>query len=317
MHTTMGVKLLNTFLRNNCKNSIHKVDLNALSESIIAIDTSIYLYRFKGDNALKEYIFTMCGLFYKYNIVPLFVFDGKPPKEKYKELRQRAEEKRKAEDKYNRLKEQLSGLSESDKQEVELKLDKLRKKFIRITKADIQNVKKIIQGYGFSYIDAVGEADVLCSYLAIHKKVDYCLSEDMDMFVYGCPNIIRYFSLLHHNCVVYNLENILKQLNINHTHFQEMCIMSGTDYNRNSKTLYTYYNKYLEFKKDEPCNSFIDYICNKYNYTDKKKLHKTHDMFLIKDRNDLLTFKKLKIKNGIIMYNSLYEIMEEDNFIFL
>jgi len=50
--------------------------------------------------------------------------------------------------------------------------------------------------YGVSYIDADGEADQLCASLVLKNKVYACLSEDMDLFVYGCPRVLRYLSFI-------------------------------------------------------------------------------------------------------------------------
>ena len=79
----MGIKHLNQYLQNNCKNSIKQIGFSELKYKKIVIDTSIYLYRFLGENALLENFYLMISIFREYNIIPLFVFDGKPPKEKY------------------------------------------------------------------------------------------------------------------------------------------------------------------------------------------------------------------------------------------
>jgi hypothetical protein len=50
------------------------------------------------------------------------------------------------------------------------------------------------------------------------------------MFVYGCNRVLRYFSLINHNAVLYDYENILKELKIEHDVFKEICVLSGTDY---------------------------------------------------------------------------------------
>ena len=42
----------------------------------------------------------MCSLFKRYNITPIFVFDGKPPKEKRKELDERRNARKEAYRKY-------------------------------------------------------------------------------------------------------------------------------------------------------------------------------------------------------------------------
>ena len=57
---------------------------------------------------------------------------------------------------------------------------------------------------GISYYQAKGEADKLCAKLVNKNKVFACLSEDMDLFVYGCPKVLRYISLLNKNVIMYD-----------------------------------------------------------------------------------------------------------------
>ena len=52
----------------------------------------------------------------------------------------------------------------------------------------------------------------------------------MDLFAYGSPIILRYLSLSQHTCILYNLNLILKKLNINKKDFQLICVLSGNDY---------------------------------------------------------------------------------------
>ena len=85
----MGIKYLNKHLQSNCSNSIKNISLHELSGKKIVIDTSIYLYRFLGENALLENFYLMISIFREHNILPLFIFDGKPPKEKEELLKQR------------------------------------------------------------------------------------------------------------------------------------------------------------------------------------------------------------------------------------
>ena len=81
----MGIKYLNRFLKEECKDSIKLISLKELSCKKIAIDISIYLYKYAADNTLIENIYLMLSIFRHYKIIPIFIFDGKPPSEK-KEL---------------------------------------------------------------------------------------------------------------------------------------------------------------------------------------------------------------------------------------
>ena len=190
----MGIKYLNRFLQENCKESIRKVNLYELSGKKVVIDTSIYMYRYLGEEALLENIYLMINIFRLNNIIPLFVFDGKPPKEKENLLKERKENKKKAEEKYNELQNQLL---DGQNAKIEEQMNQLKKEFIRLHHTDIKDVKLLIQSLGASYIEAPGEADKLCAKLVNKNLVYACLSEDMDMFVYGCKRVLRYLSLLN------------------------------------------------------------------------------------------------------------------------
>ena len=114
----MGIKHLNKFLRENCKNSIKCISMSELSGKKIAIDISIYLYKYVGDDSLIENMYLMISIFRYYNITPIFIFDGKPPTEKKELLKRRRENKLDAEKEYNRLRDCLQEIADdSDKQD--------------------------------------------------------------------------------------------------------------------------------------------------------------------------------------------------------
>ena len=79
----MGIHNLNKFLTNKCsEEAIYKVHLSSLKNKIIVIDTSIYMYKFLGQNKLIENFYLLVSILLHYKITPIFVFDGKPPPEK-------------------------------------------------------------------------------------------------------------------------------------------------------------------------------------------------------------------------------------------
>ena len=73
----MGVQHLNSLLRAHCTDGIRRITLGDLSGKKIAIDTSIYMYRFLEQGSLIENMFVLVNMLLKYNITPVFVFDGK------------------------------------------------------------------------------------------------------------------------------------------------------------------------------------------------------------------------------------------------
>jgi len=99
----MGIRNLNRYLKESCPDSIRCINLVELSGKRIAVDISIYLYRYEAENALLENMYVMLSIFRHYNIIPIFIFDGKPPPEKYELLKKRQENKTAAKNEYNKL----------------------------------------------------------------------------------------------------------------------------------------------------------------------------------------------------------------------
>ena len=249
----MGIKNLNKFLKENTKESIKLGHVSELNGKKIAIDISIYMYKFASEGTLIENMYLMLSIFRYYNVIPIFVFDGKPPAEKKELLKKRREDKKEAEEEFNELKNKLEinkNMEESEKQEIMNNMDMLKRKFVNVSKYDIENIKNLIRAYGATYYDAHGEADELCAMLTIKGKVWACLSEDMDMFVYGCSRIIRQISLLNHTCTLYDMSAILHDLKMDIRTFREIAVLSGSDYNTIEKIhLYKAFKLYSEYKK--------------------------------------------------------------------
>lgn len=328
----MGIKYLNKYLQTNCSNSIKQVSLNDLRDKKIVIDTSIYLYRFLGENALLENFYLMISIFREYNIIPLFVFDGKPPKEKNELLQQRKRDKLDAEQKYKelefRLKNRVDEIDDHERKELNESMELLKKDFIRLRHTDIENVKLLIQSYGISYIDAPGEADKLCAKMVCKNMAYACLSEDMDLFVYGCSRVLRYLSLLNRTVVMYNTKGMLHDLELTLDEFRSICIVSGTDYNtydnrdqhnnNNNKNIdllktLKYFKRYK--KTDGMCfykwlNDNTDYVSN------LDELYHIHSMFNLSEMPEYKQYETLKIMNGPINKSILMLVMEKEDFIF-
>ena len=72
----------------------------------------------------------MISLFRKYDIIPVFIFDGKPPAEKKDLLMARNSKKKEAELNYNNLKKKLEDdISEDEKQFIIDEMESERKNF--------------------------------------------------------------------------------------------------------------------------------------------------------------------------------------------
>jgi flap endonuclease-1 len=308
----MGIKYLNRFLRDNTVNAIKEVSFKEINGKTVAIDMSIYMYKFIADDTLIESVYSMLSIFQHYKIKPIFVFDGKPPPEKKDTLLKRRENRKNAQNEYNTLSEILSkdeSIDDQEKEKMIQKMNTLKKKSIQIKKSDTETVKKIITAFGESYCDASGEADELCAHLTLNKTAWAVLSEDMDMFVYGCPFVIRCMSLFSHTCILYDFSKILEELNITEKEFREICVFSGTDYTTDTKT----FNVFEKCIKEKNIN-FYDCFLKNREYIHKQEddeFIKNYRMFDLKDK----TFN-FKIIKSSMSKNEIIEILKTDGFLF-
>jgi 5'-3' exonuclease len=331
----MGIRYLNRFFKEEAMHAIKLMSLKQLSGKKIAIDISIYMYKYASENTLIENIYLLLSLLRNYNIIPIFIFDGKAPIEKKELLQKRKEDKKTAQEEYSILQNKLlinEDMDEIEKQEIMTNMDLLKRKFVHISKKDIEIVKRLIRAYGATYYDAPGESDEICALLTIKGKVWATLSEDMDMFVYGCPRVLRYMSLLNHTVVLYDTKSILETLGISQKDLREICVLSGTDYNsmndefKNSPNLYNtlkYFKKFSKEKKRREYNNeqnieFYYWLsCNTSYITNLDLLQKICDIFnLTKNHENIKKFEDIKISNSIILKQEIEEILKTDGFIF-
>jgi hypothetical protein len=338
----MGIKNLNRFFKDNAPESINFIELKELSGKKIAVDISIYMHKYASENALIENMYLMLSMFRHYNVIPIFIFDGKSPDAKKELLVKRKADKVYAQEEYNNIKNLLNtnaDMSDDEKKELKSSMVTLKRTLISLKNSDIENVKDLIRAYGATYYDAHGEADELCAMLTIKGKVWACLSEDMDMFVYGCPRVIRYLSLPNRSAVLYDLDGILKELGISQKELREICILSGTDYNIQTqnlnsnadsdssssleeRSLYDTLRYFQKYCNEKTRLDFYDWLIEKTDYiNDYNLLIKINKMFELNKENidnnvNIKVFENINIENGPIQNDLTKEILKKDGFIF-
>lgn len=287
IYVVMGILQLLKFVKNQCNNYSKTISLSELSGKTIVIDTSIYMYKFKLKGGLFENFYLLCMLLLEESIVPVFIFDGPNHYYKHKTLAHRYNKKKKAE-------EQLNNLNVYDKQ----KYKSIKNKMIRITKQDTDKVKDLLDTLGIMYIDAPYEADEICALMVLQKKAYACLSEDTDMFAYGCCNILRTLDLFKETVVLYNMPRILRCLHMSQTTFRELCILSGTDYNKSFGSMEMNYKRYKEFKESRTKKGFFEWLAEKEVIKGIIFLSKIYMKF------DLLAsnYSELKVFENITLY---------------
>ena len=239
----MGIKNLMKLIKDKSPNAITELDTSQFKNKKIAIDTSIILYQSviaiksksnlvgpTGNSTSHILGILLKTLYYlKINIIPVHIFDGKPPELKMKVLEDRFKIRQNAIDKLIEIDDKEKDKEKDDKDELS-DIDKLRliKQSISISQEEMSEVKEIVKLLGVPYIEAPQEADSQCAYLSRNDLVDYVASEDMDILTFGCKNLLKGF--MKRNMVNINLEMILSEMEINMDQFIDLCILLGCDY---------------------------------------------------------------------------------------
>jgi len=261
----MGIKSLLKFL-NNYPGIIQNMNIEDFRGKKIAIDISILIYqvviaiRNTGTdltNKQGEITSHILGLFnktivlIKRGIIPVYVFDGKPPSIKNKTLDNRRNIRKKALIKFN------SATTENEK-------IKYFKRTVYISKKQMDECRELLNLMGIPYINAPEEADSQCAYLAQTGLVDGVLTEDMDILTFGSPLIVRNLSSLKKNINQISLSKILDKLNFSHEQFIDFCLLLGCDYcdgiYLKPNEIYKLYSKFLDIKET------IKYLHDNNNY---------------------------------------------------
>ena len=294
----MGIRSLTYLIKTKGnEHSIEEKTLKDLKGKRIAIDASLFIYqsliniRNSGDtlkNKKGQNISHLYGIFIKtinllnYNIIPIYVFDGKPPKEK-KEI-------------INNRKKAVEECNEKLKVETDVdKINSLKKKTVRITYEHIDEIKELLSIMGVSYIHMEGEAEGLASELCRKKYVDYVMTEDMDSLVFGCPKLIRK-SIVKKNkdkdsISIFNLDSILDTFDMTHDEFINLCILCGCDYCSSIPKIGNI-TAFKLIKQHKNIENILEYnkLNKKYNIPDdyKDKFDISKKLFLIfKDKLDI------------------------------
>lgn len=318
----MGIKHLNRFLKENCsKNSIRKIEIQQLQGKQLVIDASIYMYKYMADDALIENMYQLISILLLNNIIPLFVFDGKPPPEKYDLITKRKEVKKIAEDKYSELLLKYENTDDkNEKQNMMKEMVELKNKFVRVTNKDKERVKELLTAFGIMYYESTNEADEVCAYMVKSGKAWGCLSDDMDMFVYGCTRVLRNISLINKTVILYETPNILKELCMTDIDFKQIMVLSGTDYNIDATTsldvTISWYSKYKSALNNikEKIPSFYDWLLVNSDYiTNIDDLRSICKLFTLEQDSSLDKFEIILKKRTD---RHLHNIMEKEGFIF-
>lgn len=308
----MGIKNLKYLINRYASNAIIEQYLGVYENRVIAIDLSIYLYRFIYKNGEPlELLAKQIMRLLKNKIIPLYIFDGKPPKAKNEILEERSEKRKKLyarqsqiklliEKSDNNLDDNIlnNNLSEDliNMSVVELKdeLDKIEKSIIIINDKIINDCKHLFTLMGVPYITANGEAESLCAKLIKEGFVYGCISEDTDILANGGKYFLQNFNVNNNKIIEYDLDKILESFDVTYEQFIDICILCKCDYTSSIKNIGVEkaYKFIKEYKNIEGVLEYID-------TENKKYIEKNKDIrYVVPEDFDYATARELFLTCG-------------------
>lgn len=315
----MGIKNLNKLLRSKCPNIYEEIHISEYSFKKVAIDISLYLCKFKticGDRWLSAFI-NLITCLRKNEVHCVFIYDSGAPPEKDNERKERAEQRAKLEEKVYKYEEAIEKfhltneidqilvdlykkrqkdwkghqhllmkhiIDKVDMNLVESIVEKMRGQILDISKDDFQKTKDLFDILKVPYFDAPLEAETMCSDLCKRGLVDAVLSEDTDVLAYASPVFLSKINTSDGTCVRINYTDMLQELDIVSDEFLDLCIMCGTDYNKNifrvgPDKAYKYIKKYSTIEEIK-INTSLD--TSILNHTRGRELFRQYEQMDVK-----------------------------------
>jgi len=243
----LGVNLTPIIVKN-------KIRLRDLRRKSLAVDANNVLYQFlslirtKSTSPLRgpdgSVTSHLVGLLYrtthlisKYHLTLIFVFDGKPPLLKKREIEKRRKLRQKA------LTEWREALREGDYARAFSKAVMTGV----LTSEMIEEAKKLLDLLGIPWVQAPAEAEAQAAYMARRGDVWASSSRDYDSLLFGAPRLVRYLTItgreflpsrgisrpLEPELII--LEDFLSEIGVTREQLIDLAILIGTDFNEGIK----------------------------------------------------------------------------------
>jgi len=302
----MGIKNLNSVLKNY--NIFPKFTVEHIKSSVVAVDFSLFLYRFiYNQNNPVECFLRQVILFLKNNILPVYVLDGEAPEEKYNILNKRAMKRFKISEELNQLLELKEKLIDEKSSPVKIgmleqEILKLEKKCVHFSREIIQNILDFFNLCGIPVIQSQYESDWVLAKLNQYYLVDYVLSEDSDLLAFGARKILKNFSIKDETFLLYDREAILRTLELNQNEFVDMCILCGCDYAPKIKNMTC--QKSFELIKEWKEIENLNINCNMEN------IYMARNIFMKEIDKNYINELDEKIDKKEFQYKKLEEYLE-------
>ena len=156
------------------------------------------------------------------DIKPIYIFDGTAPELKSETQAKRREIREESEKIFK------EALAEGD-------TEKARKYAMRSSKLSpeiIESSKKLLTLMGIPYVEAKGEGEAQAAYLVSKGDAYAVASQDYDCLLFGAKRVVRNLAVSSNlgNLEFYELDKVLRELDITREELVDMGILIGTDF---------------------------------------------------------------------------------------
>jgi len=230
-----------------------KIEFENLAGRKIAIDAFNSLYQFLSIirqpdgtplmDSKGRVTSHLSGLFYRtgklveYGVLPIYVFDGKPPDLKRKVSEERRQIREEAHEKWK----------EAIKAGDIVAAKRHAQASSKLTGEMIDESKRLLETMGIPWVQALGEGEAQAAYMVQHGDAWASASQDFDSLLFGSPRLIRNLTITGRRKLpgkniyvsvepeLIELQKALDSLGIDRKKLIDMGIMIGTDFNEGIK----------------------------------------------------------------------------------
>lgn len=265
----MGVKGLFQFLK-RFEKGIH-IPSYVIGKRI-GVDIFWLLHKSRGDLfSFQNYILQVV----KNAKEVVCVFDGHPSEEKLESLKEQRAKRKEILDTIERIekfiKHPFARISGANRYLINGYLLELRREAWIPTPEYIETVTRWLNGKGCTIINAVEEADNVLFELANSGKVDAVITNDSDLIILGCKNVIRMNTPI--NGRLYDTQFIKQQINFTDKMWQDFMQLCKSMKEKDVCLAYSLISVYKD----------LEYALQKYDNTYKEDLVETIDFVKLYD----------------------------------
>ncbi len=225
------------------------ISLDRLAGRTLAVDASIELYQFLSimrlpdgsplsdgrghvTSHLNGILFRSTRLISAHGARLLYVFDGKPPELKWREIERRRAAKAKAEREY------AEAVARGDRRAAWAKVVMTT----RLTREMKEDAQRLLGLLGIPWVQAPSEGEAQCAWFAKQGRAWAVSSKDYDSLLFGAPRLARFVGVRGREFLpskgvsrivspeLIDLAAMLKALGLTHRQLVEAAILVGTDF---------------------------------------------------------------------------------------